>query len=181
MQIVSLMRLASSAYMLKYYKTEQKCPLQNLMLMDYLPNSMDLHTYYCRHRETMSVHTKIFIMAGIVNGLRFLRNHNITHMDLTPKNILITSGLMPKIIDFGEAYCFFICKKDYSPGFTNPYGPPEVFTHKAFSTKQDVFSFGMILFRLMFNRLPFEPTDALKRSYANYTYNNKLFFSVESM
>lgn len=72
----------------------------------------------------MSIRTKIVLLAGIANGLRFLKNHNIAHMDLTPKNVLIAPGLIPKIIDFCEAYCFCFCKNDYSPGFTNPYGPP---------------------------------------------------------
>ena len=118
------MRLASSAYVLKYYKTEQKCSLQNQLMMDYYSNSLDLHSYVERHKYTMSMTTKLLLMSSVANGLRFLRNHRIVHMDLTPKNVLVTWGLITKIIDFGEAYCDRICKKDYQPGFTNPYGPP---------------------------------------------------------
>lgn len=45
-------------------------------------------------------------------------------MDLAPKNILVSAGLLTKIIDFGEAYCDAVCLKNYQPGFTIPYGPP---------------------------------------------------------
>lgn len=70
------------------------------------------------------------LLGNIANGLRFLKNYHIVHMDLTPKNILVWPQLITKIIDFGEAYCYMVCKSNYRPGFTNPYGPPEVFSQK---------------------------------------------------
>lgn len=41
------------------------------------------------------------ILGNIANGLRFLKNQKIVHMDLTPKNILIGQAYLTKIIDFG--------------------------------------------------------------------------------
>lgn len=55
-------------------------------------------------------------------------------MDLNLNNILIHDGHLPKIIDFGEAYHRQTIEKSakgtYSPGFTIPYSPPQVFSAK---------------------------------------------------
>lgn len=72
-------------------------------------------------------------------------------------------------------------KYNYKPGFTNPYGPPEVFGPKNFTVKQDVFSFGIILFKTLFGNLPFEPTSKLKLAYKDKSYNQKLFLCIESL
>jgi serine/threonine protein kinase len=118
------MKLANSAYIIKYYKTNQECKIKNKLLMEYIPNSLDLYNFVERNKQTLNLTTKFIILANIANGLRFLKNQRIVHMDLTPKNILIGSGLFTKIIDFGEAYCDKINTRSYKPGFTNPYGPP---------------------------------------------------------
>ena len=45
-------------------------------------------------------------------------------MDLTPNNILLGKDMIPKIIDFGEAYCERLTNKKYKPGFSLPFCPP---------------------------------------------------------
>lgn len=70
-------------------------------MMDFPSNSIDLQTYASKHKSSISITTKLFLLSSISNGLRFLRNNKIVHMDLTPKNILVVSGLITKIIDFG--------------------------------------------------------------------------------
>lgn len=93
--------MASSAYFIKYYKTQQNCLLKNKLMMDFLPNSMDLYSYILKNRQTFSFFGKLIILSNIANGLRFLRNYRIVHMDLSLKNILVGSSLITKIIDFG--------------------------------------------------------------------------------
>lgn len=44
------------------------------------------------------------IFRGILEGVRFMHDDCLmAHLDIKPCNILITKGLVPKIIDF--AYC----------------------------------------------------------------------------
>lgn len=45
MKILSTLKLSKSAYMIKYYKTDQNCAFVNLLMMDFLHNCPDLHTY----------------------------------------------------------------------------------------------------------------------------------------
>ena len=43
-------------------------------------------------------------MINVMEALRFIGKHNIVHMDLSMKNILVYNNLMTKLIDFGESY-----------------------------------------------------------------------------
>lgn len=67
--------------------------------MDFLPN----HNTLMKHNQAkfLNLTTKLSILSGIVNGIRFLDSNNIVHMDLNPNNILINNDLLPKIIDYG--------------------------------------------------------------------------------
>lgn len=68
---------------------------------------------------------------------------------MKPQNILLPKNLMPKIIDFGESYHHKVCKEDFVPGFTHPYGAPECYYPtdlKIFGPHNDIFSLGVISF-----------------------------------
>lgn len=68
--------------------------------------------------------TKTFFLFEIIVALRFLRDHNIVHIDLKPQNILIKivsdsqnqqQHYIVKLIDFGES--FYSKKKDDQSNF----------------------------------------------------------------
>lgn len=101
MKILSTLRHAKSPYLIKYYKTEQKCKLENCLLMDYLPNCPTLHQYMEKKKLSLSILGKLSLLANIANGLRFLKHYHIAHMDFNPTNILVGPYLNTKIIDFG--------------------------------------------------------------------------------
>ena len=52
----------------------------------------------------MSIHTKICIGFLILQGLRFLKDCKIVHLDLKPSNIMIGKKLDLKFIDFDSSY-----------------------------------------------------------------------------
>jgi serine/threonine protein kinase len=41
------------------------------------------------------------IIEGICEGLRYLHQLEIIHLDLKPDNILLDEKMVPKIVDFG--------------------------------------------------------------------------------
>lgn len=51
----------------------------------------------------MTLNTKLILLKYIAQGIKFLKDHKICHLDIKPSNILFGNGLV-KIIDFGEAY-----------------------------------------------------------------------------
>ena len=46
------------------------------------------------------------IIKGICEGLNYLHQTSIMHLDLKPANILLDEDMMPKITDFGLSRCF---------------------------------------------------------------------------
>jgi len=45
--------------------------------------------------------TKIYLVYMITQGLRYLKDYRIAHLDLKPSNIMMHSKLTVKLIDFG--------------------------------------------------------------------------------
>jgi len=72
--------------------------------------------------------TKLYSLAQILHGMRFLQDKKITHMDLKPQNILIGRNLTMKLTDLGEAY-HPKHKKGYQPGTCLPYSSPEAYQY----------------------------------------------------
>lgn len=56
--------------------------------------------------EIHPLETKIKIAKGISRGLEYLHKNNITHNDLSHRNVCLTDTLTPKLIDFGNAAFF---------------------------------------------------------------------------
>ena len=64
-------------------------------------------------------------MSNIVSGMRYLADYEIVHLDIKPSNIIIGAMLVPKIIDYGEAYHSTVCSASNSPvtQSTDPVSP----------------------------------------------------------
>lgn len=103
--IVKTFSSAHSGYILKYYNCSQETfPYRNGLMMDYNPYCVTLADHLTISRESLSLDSKLHMLAHISNGLRFLTYYKIVHMDLNLSNVLVYDGYLPKIIDFGEAY-----------------------------------------------------------------------------
>ena len=107
---------------------------------------------------TPTLNRKIDIFTSIVNRVIAMKNLDVFHRDLKPGNIIIKPNADPSsvaIIDFG-------CSSDHSAdtysGFvgTRAYMAPELFVRDAYLAEPvTIWSLGVLLFFLLFNRLPF--------------------------
>lgn len=73
------------------------------------------------------------------------------HGDIKPANILLDASCEAKIGDFGlsrEGHQHDECEEVSRVFGTKPYLPPEFMDEHLFSTKVDVFSFGVVLFEI---------------------------------
>ncbi|XP_048551254.1 cysteine-rich receptor-like protein kinase 44 [Triticum urartu] len=98
--------------------------------------------------------TRFKIIKGVSKGINYLHNgckDSIYHLDLKPENILLDKNLVPKIGDFGLSRLFQTEKTHITNKFmgTIGYMPPEFIDRRAITPKFDVFSFGVIIIRIV--------------------------------
>ncbi len=92
----------------------------------------------------------------ICTALEALEKHRIIHRDVKPANILVSPDGVYKLADFGvarqmERTCMVMSKKG-----TYAYMSPEVYRGAAADATSDLYSLGLVMYRLMNgNRSPF--------------------------
>ncbi|CAD8183677.1 unnamed protein product [Paramecium pentaurelia] len=168
-------------YISQYYYIQER---DDILLMErYFYSSLD--SFHKKMEDCLSLSSKIFIAHSIAMGLRYCHQYDIIHMDIKPANILISKSLIAKITDFGEAIHNNGKEQFQSVGKTLPYCAPEMQRNPSdkseFTSAYDIFSFGFLLFELLFDRQPIDfrrqNIRMLEEKYlrSNYTvrYNEK--------
>jgi eukaryotic-like serine/threonine-protein kinase len=103
------------------------------------------------------------LARDIAAGLAHAHERGIVHRDLKPANVLFAASGHTKIADFGLA------RLGGSPSLTAAgtvlgtaaYIAPEQVEGLPVTPATDVYSFGVLLFRMLTGRLPFEAADAV--------------------
>ena len=125
-----------------------------LMVLDYV-EGVNLEELINRERFPVSVCVNIGMQ--IAGGMAYAHSRGVIHRDLKPENIIISKDGIVKITDFGLAFRERLRFTD--PGVyigTPGYMAPEVISKGKYSTKSDVFSFGVIMYEMLSGRNPFE-------------------------
>jgi serine/threonine protein kinase len=96
---------------------------------------------------------------GIAQGLEFLHSRHVIHRDIKPANILL-QGETPRLTDFGlsRAVSGNSLSMSISLNGTPYYMSPEAFNRKR-NKQTDIWSFGVVLYKMLTGRLPFEGDD----------------------
>ncbi|KAH0468999.1 hypothetical protein IEQ34_002231 [Dendrobium chrysotoxum] len=132
---------------------------EKLVVYEYLPNaSLEKHLYDPAGRAQLDWKRRHMIIEGIARGLVYLHNHSrlrIIHRDLNANNILLDGDMNPKISDFGLAKLVGINESQWNTkqiAGTFGYMAPEYAMRGLFSTKSDVFSYGMVVLEIITGR-----------------------------
>lgn len=110
------------------------------------------------------------IWQHILEAVQVIHKERIVHSDLKPSNFICTNGRL-KLIDFGIAKCVpsdttHICRES-SVG-TISYMAPEAVRQGALKVgrSSDVWSLGIVLFQIVYGRVPFAHLDPMQRIFA---------------
>ena len=88
------------------------------------------------------------------------RGVEVAHLDLKPENLLIASGDLIRVTDFGLSHRVRVLEGAYPrvESATWPYAAPERFAGEAGDSRTDIYSVGAILYEMLTAELPY-PTD----------------------
>uniref|UniRef100_A0A8R7QAI0 Protein kinase domain-containing protein n=1 Tax=Triticum urartu TaxID=4572 RepID=A0A8R7QAI0_TRIUA len=124
---------------------------QRLLCFEYLPKG-SLDKQITDASCGLEWRKRYQIINGICDGLYYLHQKHIVHLDLKPANILLDDNMMPKIADFGLSRCFdekqsqTIASKLIG---TMGYVAPEFYMRRHITFKLDIYSLGMIIIEIL--------------------------------
>ncbi len=123
---------------------------------------------YCEHNRLKLEH-RLRLFQAICSTVYFAHQHLVVHRDIKPANILVTAEGAPKLLDFGiakilapvlDATTLTPAAPTLVPAMTPEYASPEQLQGGIVTTASDVYSLGVLLYRLLSGAQPYRITGA---------------------
>jgi len=116
------------------------------------------------HARALGIDARIRLTIAICEAVQHAHDRGIVHRDLKPANVLVTEDGQPKVLDFGIARAVGL---DMYSSVQTAHGQllgtlafmsPEQLRGSADAVdgRSDVYALGVLLYRLMADRLPFD-------------------------
>ncbi|KAK9167950.1 hypothetical protein Syun_000090 [Stephania yunnanensis] len=151
------------------------CKDPMVIVTELLPG-MSLRKYLIDIRpKQLDLIVAIGFALDIARAMECLHANGIIHRDLKPDNLLLTENQKSvKLADFGLAREESVTEMMTAETGTYRWMAPELYStvtlrqgeKKHYNNKVDVYSFGIVLWELLTNRMPFEGMSNLQAAYA---------------
>lgn len=115
-------------------------------------------------KKEMSLTDIVKLGLDMCNALELCEKRGIIHRDIKPDNIFINDNGDYKLGDFGVARQLEKSSTFMSRRGNQAYMAPEVYKGERYGEKADIYSLGLVLYRLLNNsRMPFMPQNDKRR------------------
>jgi non-specific serine/threonine protein kinase/serine/threonine-protein kinase len=110
-------------------------------------------------RASLSREARIRLFLEVCEAVQYAHQHLVVHRDLKPGNILVSNDGTPKLLDFGLAKLLDVPSDERTATehrlLTPEYASPEQVRGERITTATDVYSLGVVLYRLLTGALPY--------------------------
>ncbi|MFN7978509.1 MAG: protein kinase [Vicinamibacterales bacterium] len=117
---------------------------------------------WCREQH-LGVRDRVALLLQVAEAVAYAHQRLVIHRDLKPANILVTHDGQPKLLDFGIAAVLADSGRTeltQAQRLTPAYASPEQIRGEPVTTASEVYSLGVLLFRLLTGRSPYVHTSA---------------------
>src|SRR5262245_27614926 len=114
-------------------------------------------------QRALSLRERLSLFRDVCAAVHYAHQHLIVHRDIKPSNILVTADGRVKLLDFGIAKLLDEANRDgranqYTVAeqrmLSPEYASPEHITGRPITTASDIYSLGVLLYKLLAGRLP---------------------------
>lgn len=114
---------------------------------------------HCRSRQ-LSVEDKLRLFRTVCTVVHYAHQKGVVHRDLKPANILVTADAVVKLVDFGIAKRWAAAQAVTATAtaqraMTLAYASPEQVRGEEITPASDIFSLGVVLYRLLTQTSPY--------------------------
>ncbi len=130
-------------------------PLKNADFIDkrfVIVSPLGRETLYERLKRRMSVRTGLELAEQAIAAVAFAHRHRVIHCDIKPENLILFPGNQLRLTDFGIAKVAHKTVRASGSGTVGYIAPEQAMGRP--SQRSDVFSLGLILYRMFSGELP---------------------------
>jgi serine/threonine protein kinase len=108
--------------------------------------------------------SRLKVFNKVCEAVSYAHQNLIIHRDLKPSNILVTKDGIPKLLDFGISKILSDEQSEEKTftmlgAMTPDYASPEQIRGEKMTTATDIYSLGVVLYKILTGRLPYDLKD----------------------